>query len=72
MKGNKQVVTFAIIALMAVISFQIDCVNADDTPVQPCNNHCPDNSYYCLVCCEAHGYKGGKGTCKGDSCYCEV
>ncbi|ODM90622.1 Toxin-like peptide AaF1CA1 [Orchesella cincta] len=72
MHGRKQVISLLQSLLFAVIGLQMESVNADDTPVQPCNNHCPDNSYYCLVCCQAHGYKGGKGTCKGDTCYCEI
>ncbi|ODM92816.1 Toxin-like peptide AaF1CA1 [Orchesella cincta] len=73
MANSKIVFTLlAVLFAVAVISSEIESANAEDTPVQPCNNHCPNNSYYCLECCKAHGYKGGRGTCRGSSCYCKI
>ncbi|CAG7666025.1 unnamed protein product [Allacma fusca] len=45
---------------------------ARDAHVNPCDNHCPGNNFYCLECCKAHKYTGGAAACHGPKCMCRI
>ncbi|CAG7726128.1 unnamed protein product [Allacma fusca] len=65
-------ITFVLLLVACVALMAVEETSAADSWVSPCDNHCPNSPYYCLVCCQAHHYKGGAAACHGTRCMCRI
>ncbi|ODM97167.1 hypothetical protein Ocin01_09515 [Orchesella cincta] len=68
----RSVLLVAVVTIFIIVEMEVANAKPAESPLLTCNEHCPDSPFYCLQCCQVHGFRGGRGSCRGSTCYCRI